>query len=226
MERYIEITGEGSYAEDAARFVTDIFIEVRAAKKESAFDEANGFAKEVIHTLIKAGIQESELIEGGADYFRPWYLRKKVSQTGIRKVTVKIDDLSRLYSALEMLEPLQKAERRLLNIEMRQPEFEATSNSKAAALRAAYHDAKHKATEVANEMGCKLGPVIHIEEGRSSRRSSGFTGDEDWWGDSGRFSSGVTYSPVLGSAEDDEEITLENPTRTIWVKCRVRFQIQ
>ena len=76
-------------------------------------------------------------------------------------------------------------------------------------------------------MGCELGPVIHLEEGSSSRRSSGFTGDDDWSGDSDRFSGGGIVLAAAGDlAEDNEEITLENPTRTIWVKCRVRFHVQ
>ncbi|MHC4876500.1 MAG: SIMPL domain-containing protein [Planctomycetota bacterium] len=227
MERYIEITGEGSYVEDAARFVTDVSVEVRAAKKETAFDEVNDFAKEVVRSLIESGIEQSEIVEGGTDCFRPWYLRKKAGQTAVRKVILKVSELSRLYSALETLEPLRKAERRSLNVQMRQPEFESSSTAKATALKAAYADAKAKASALANEMECQLGSVIHVEEGRSSRRSSGFSGDDDWWGDSDRFSGGgVVLAAAGGAAEDEEEITLENPTRTIWVKCRVRFHVQ
>ena len=40
MNRYIEVTGEGSYVENAARFVAEITVEVRAAKQETAMDEA------------------------------------------------------------------------------------------------------------------------------------------------------------------------------------------
>ena len=226
MERYIEITGEGSYTEDAARFVTEVSVEVRAAKKERAFEETNDFLQEIVQTLVASGIESSEIVEGGASYFRPWYLRKKAGQTAVRKVILKVTELPRLYSALEALEPLRKVERRSLDIHMRQPEFESSSTAKAAALKAAFTDAKAKASELAAEMGCELGPVIQVEEGRSARRSSGFSGDEDWWGDSDRFAGGGLAVAVGGDAGAGEEAAaLENPTRTIWVRCRVRFQI-
>jgi uncharacterized protein YggE len=227
MKRYIEITGEGSYTETAARFVTDISVVVRVAKKETAFDKVNDFATEVIQTLLTSGLEESELVEGGTDYFRPWYLRKKAGQTGVRKIIVKVADLKRLYSALETLEPLRKAERRSLNIQMRQPEFETTSESKTAALKSAFSDAKARVTELASEMGVTLGKVIHVEEGRSSHRASGFGDDDDWMGDSDRFSGGGIRlaAGAGGGAEDEEEVSLAHPTRTIWVKCRVRFSV-
>ena len=227
MERYIEIIGEGSYVEEAALFVADVSVEVRAAQKETAFDEANEFAKEVIRTLMLSGIEQEELVEAGSGYFRPWYLRKKAGKTAVRKVTLKVPDLSRLYAALEAIEPLRKVERRSLDVHMRQPVFETSSDAKAAALKDAFNEAKYKGLELANEMGCDLGPVIYFEEGRSSRRSSGFSGDADWWGDSDRFSGGAVMVAAAREAttDDDDGITLQSPTRSIWVKCLVRFQI-
>jgi uncharacterized protein YggE len=228
VDRYIEVTGEGRYVEIAARFVAEISVEVRAAKQETAMDEAAALWKSALATLRSAGIAEEEIVEGGTGYFHPWYWKKKVGQTASRKIILKVSEFGRLNRALEELEPLQERDRKTINVSMRQPEFATSTEAKTEALRVAYRDAHEKAKALCGEMTKRLGGVIHAEEGGWSKRASGFSGDEDWWGDSGRFgpaAGGGLFLSAAAPTAGEPEITPENPSRTIFVKCRVRFEI-
>ncbi len=227
MDRYIEVTGEGRFVERAARFVADISVEVRAAKQETALDEAAALWKDAITVLRESGIAEDEIIEGGTSYYRPWYWKKQVGQTATRKILLKVSDFTRLNRALEQLEPLQARDRKSIVVSMRQPEFDAPAALKAEALKAAFRDAQEKAKGLCNEMGKQLGRVLHVEEGRWAKRASGFSGDEDWWGDSDRFgpAGGGVLAAGGAAAPGEPEINLENPTQTIFVRCRVRFEL-
>lgn len=229
MERYVEVIGEGEFEEKAARFIAHVSFEVRAAKDETAFREVAELANEGITILREAGILDTELTEGGADYRRPWYWKKQVGQTASRKVILKVTDFARLNSALELLEPLQSRNKecKTISVEMRAPEFEDSSDSKSSVLAKAFADAQAKATKLATAMACSLGPPLQVEEGGWSKRNSGFAGDDDWNGDAGRFGGGfamVMAQPAGAAAEP--AIELARPTRTIFVKCRARFELQ
>ena len=54
-----------------------------------------------------------------------------------------------------------------------------------------------KAKVIADRIGAKLGDVLHLEEGRRSKRNSGLVGDADWGGDDSRFGFG---GAVMGFA--------------------------
>lgn len=230
MERYIEVIGEGHFIETACRFIAEVSLEVRAAKDDTAYAEVGELARDAAAILREAGLTENEMVEGGSDVQRPWYWKKKqIGQTAIRKLILKASDFSRLNRALEKLEPLQSRnkERRTIAVNMRQPEFEAGGEAKAVALKTAFLDAQKKATTLAGQMGCALGPVISVEEGGWAKRSSGFSGDEDWWGDSSRFAMGGGVVMAGGAAASPEEpdLELQKPTRSVYVKCRVRFAL-
>lgn len=228
-QRYIEVSGEGCFTETASRFVAEVSVEVRAAKKETVLEEVREFWDSAIALLRKNGIADSEIVEGGIDYFRPWYWRNKPGQTGTRKIILKVSDFDRLNSALEALEPLRAGERRSLTVDLKQPEFESTTDSKSNALSAAFDDAKAKAEALVQKMGAVLGDVLRVEEGRTARRRSGFSGDDDWYGDGDRFGGyggAVVLAAGAGAGDEDDEFTPANPTRDIWVKCRVRFSIK
>ncbi|MEZ6133821.1 MAG: SIMPL domain-containing protein [Pirellulaceae bacterium] len=227
-QRYIEVTGEGCFTETASRYVAEVSFEVRAAKKETVLEEVREFWTAAIASLRENGIADSEIAEGGIDYFRPWYWRKKPGQTGTRKIILKVPDFERLNTALEALEPLRSGERRSLTVDLKQPEFDSSSDVKSNALSAAFSDAKTKAETLAQQMGVKLGDVLHVEEGRTARRRSGFSGDDDWYGDGDRFGGyggAVVLAAGGGAAGDDDDFSPADPTRDIWVKCRVRFSV-
>ncbi len=227
-QRYVEVTGEGCFTETASCYVAEVSVEVRAAKRETVLDEVREFWTTALASLRENGILDSEIAEGGIDYFRPWYWRKKPGQSGTRKIILKVPAYDRLSAALEALEPLRSGERRSLSVDLKQPEFDSTADASSNALSAAFSDAKAKAGTLAREMGVILGDVLRVEEGRTARRRSGFSGDDDWHGDGDRFGGyggAVVLAAGAGTEDDDDEFTPTNPTRDLWVKCRVRFSI-
>ncbi|WP_254510882.1 SIMPL domain-containing protein [Anatilimnocola floriformis] len=227
MDRYLEVIGEGEFIETAKRFIAEVTFGVRAAKDETAFREVSALAAEGIEVLRQAGIEASELVEGGSAFHQPWYWKKQVGQTVERKVILKVSDFGRLNHALEQLEPLQSRnkERRTVEVQMQKPEFEDSSDNKATVLARAFGDAKTKAANLAAAMGCTLGSPILVEEGGWSQRSSGFAGDADWSGDSGRFGYGTVMLAAACGGAAEAAPDLQRPTRTIFVKCRARFEL-
>lgn len=227
MDRYIEVIGEGQFIETATKFIAEVMLEVRASKDETAMRELAEFWAEALAILREAGISDDEIIEGGADFHRPWYWKKKVGQSALRKIILKVSDADRLHRALEQLEPLQSRnkERKTIGIEMRQPVFEDSDEAKSAVLARAFQDAKAKASRLAAAMDCTLGQPLEAEEGGWSKRNSGFSGDEDWWGDKSRFPMAGGVMLAGAAAPSEPAPSLQRPTRTIFVKCRVRFAI-
>jgi uncharacterized protein YggE len=228
MDRYIEVIGEGQFVETASRFIAELTLEVRATKDETAFREVAELCSEALAILRDAGIGDDEIIEGGTDIRLPWYWKKKAGQSAARKVVLKVAEFGRLNHALEQLEPLQSRnkERKTVSVDMRQPEFQDAGGAKANALAQAFEDAWAKAERLAIAMNCELGRPIQFEESGWARRNSGFSGDEDWGGDYSRFASGGGFMWAAGGAAAAEpEPDLQRPTRTIFVKCRVRFAI-
>ncbi len=228
MERYIEVVGEGEFLEIATRFIAEVVLEVRAAKDETALAELPELFRDAVAALRDAGIADEEIVEGGTNFRQPWFWKKQVGQNAARKIVLKVKDFVRLNGALDKLEPLQSRnkERKTVRVEMRQPEFDASSGAKATALAMAFQDAREKAQKLAATMTGKLGKVIHCEEGAWAKRNSGFSGDEDWGGDYSRFAMGggiIMAGPAGAAAEPEAE--LQKPTRTIFVKCRVRFEL-
>ena len=217
QQRYIEVIGEACHLETASCFRAEVGIDIStAAKKETAIQELNGLVTKVKKSLLDAGLVDEELSEGGLDSHRLWWLRNK--QTSRRTILLKVPEAERLYTALAALEPLSTA-RTSLAITMQQPEFSASGESHTAALRAAYLAAREKAVQLAQEAGGQLGPALSIEEGGAALRGSGFIGDADWWGDAER------HIPAFLQKGEGEEPGLQNPARTIWLRCRVKFEI-
>lgn len=231
MERYVEVIGEGEFVETAARFVADVVLEVRAAKDETAVRELAELWSAALTSLREAGIRDDELVEGGTDVHHPWYWKKQVGQNVSRKIRLKVADFSRLNGALDRLEPLQSRhmDRKTISVDMRQPEFEDPDGARSLVLARAYQDARTKAARLAGAMNCILGEPIHVEEGGWSKRNSGFSGDEDWGGDSSRYGWGgiVLAAPAAagGTSGGSPPPELQRPSRMIFVKCRVRFAI-
>lgn len=229
MDRYIDVIGEGSFIETASRFIAEVTLEVRAAKDETAVRDVAELCSEALTVLREAGITDEELVEGGADIRRPWYWKKQVGQSAARKLILKVKDFGRLTRALELLEPLQSRnrERKMISVDMRQPEFTDSTDAKATALADAFSDAKVKASRLVSTMNCRLGAPLQVEEGTHAKRNSGFSGDEDWGGDYSRFAmGGGVVLAAAGGAASDPEPELQRPTRTIFVKCRVKFEIE
>ena len=88
MKYYIEVVGESKYLGIVENYVADIHIIVRAAKSETAIDEAINLRKRSIETLISNGLEE-------------FY----------QKIIICCGDINRLISALSALEPLFENQR-------------------------------------------------------------------------------------------------------------------
>lgn len=232
MDHYVEVLGEGKYLETAARFVAEVSLEVRASKEETALREVTEFCAQALVVLREAGLTDDEIIEGGMNFSRPWYWRKQIGQEATRKMILKVSDFSRLNKALEQLEPLQSRhmERKTISVSLGQPEFDDSSEIKAAALTQAFEDAKAKANRLVTVMGYRLGRPLQLEEGDWNVRGSGFAGDADW-GDFSRFGWGGLVVAAGGGAgaggesQVEQEPQMASPSRTIFVKCRARFAI-
>ncbi len=223
MDRYIEVIGEGTFEEAASLFVTHVTLEVRAAKPETALQEAQDLWKRAVESLGASGIAADEIVEGGSDQSRPWYRRKKAGQTASRALILKVPECPRLQAALESLQSVKENTRESIEVSLRQPEFDSSSSARESALTQAFEDAHGKAAALARRMGVELGEVLQAQEGGWAKRSSGFQGDPDWWGDSERFSAPAAYAVAAGEAEPTPD--LASPTRLIWVKCRFRFAV-
>lgn len=228
MDRYIEVIGEGRFEETAARFLAEVTLEVRAAKEETALREVGELREEALAVLRSTGLDDTEFVEGGLDVHRPWHWKKQVGQTATRKLLLKVEDFGRLSHALERLEPLQSRDRdrKTVSVQMRQPEFADETNGKATALTEAFTEARVKASRLAAAMNGRLGEVLSVEEGKQAKRNSGFAGDEDWNGDDSRFAMSGGVMLAAAGADSEPEPTLQRPTRTIYVTCRVRFALE
>lgn len=227
LERYLEVFGEGKFQEQASSFIAEVTLEIRAAEDETALQELQALSGEALASLRGGGIADDEIV-GGGELNRPWYWKKPVGQTATRKIILKVADVGKLNRALAQLEPLQAShkERRTISIALRQPEYQSSREAQAGALVEAFEDALAKATRLAAAMNVELGRPIQTEEGGWAKRSSGVAGDADWGGDRSRFALGgaaAVGAPGAGDAEPERE--LFPPTRTIFVRCRVRFGI-
>jgi uncharacterized protein YggE len=228
VDRYIEVIGEGCFEETAARFIADVVLEVRAAKEETALREVGELREEALSVLRSAGIVDEEIVEGGLDVHRPWHWKNRAGQTATRKLLLRVEDFGSLSHALKLLEPLQShdKDRKTVSVQMRQPEFADVRDGKSTALIEAFTEARAKATRLAAAMNGRLGQVLSVEEGKQAKRNSGFTGDEDWNGDDSRFAMGGGVLLAAAGAASEPEPTLQRPTRTIYVNCRVRFALE
>ena len=227
MERHIDVIGEGNFTEMATRFVAEVVVEVKGSAKCTVISEVTDFQNEALNVIRESGIAEDEISEGGLLSYQPWYWIRKPGQSARRKIILKVAEFPRLNTSLEALEPLRGDKRRIISVNLKQPEFDSTTSSRANALVAAFQDAREKAENLAKTLGRKLGNVLHVVEGRPSHRRSGFTGDEDWYGDEERFrraGSSELYASI-DCAVEDPGYNPANPTRDIWVKCRVRFEL-
>lgn len=225
MDRYVEVVGEGQYVETAVRFIADVTLEVRAARDETAQRGVGELWDEALTLLRDAGILDDEIVDGGGELQRPWYAKRQAGQIAVRKIVLRVADSDRLTHALELLEPLQVGHegRRTISVAMCQPEFADEGDGRAMALAIAFRDAQTKASRLVEAMNGRLGQPIQVTEVGMSRRNSGCLGDPDWSGDASRFDA--SHGVVLMAGESASQPEPATPTRTVFVKCRVRFAL-
>jgi uncharacterized protein YggE len=199
---------------------------VRAAKEETSLQQAGELAARCVERLTAAGIARDEIEEAGLDLQRPWWQRRKeeskVGKEATRRLRVRCPDFRRLAAGLSAIESVAGGQRDTVDVSMKAPVFTSDESVRTAALRSALSAARDKAAALAEESVMTLGAVLRVEEGSPVQRHSGFAGDQDWWGDSERFGAGRGY--LMESVGEDAP-PLPTPSRTVWVRCRARFEL-
>lgn len=213
MDRFIDVVGIGTLSESVAEYRADVTLQVRAAQVETAIKEVSELRSECIQRLRAAGLTDRELLEGGAEIWRPWYLKKKPGQEASQKLLVSCDDMQRLMGALGALESLFENQRYAISVSMRRPVFATDKTARREAEKAAIADAESKAANIADRAGLSLDGVIEVEELDVKMSRSGTFGDQDWMGS----------AAAGGSAGGDLGETLEAATRSTSIRYRVRY---
>jgi len=213
LDRFIDVVGTGTLSESVAEYRADVTLQVRAAQVETAIQEVSDLRSECIRRLRTAGLTDRELLEGGAEVWRPWYLKKKPGQEASQKLLVSCEDMQRLMGALGALESLFENQRYSISVSMRRPIFATNLAARREAERAAIADAENKAANIAGRAGLSLDGVIECEELDTKMSRSGSFGDQDWMGG----------AVAAGGAGGDLGETLEAATRSTSVRFRVRY---
>ena len=217
---HIDVTGEASYEEQARKFIMNMELTVRSPRKTLATAELEQLKQRCVRRLIEAGIQPGEIADGGADLGTDWHRRtgKNDGKKAEHRLILIADDPRRLRHAVTAVEPLFEPPRCRCETSMRQPVFQCPDDAVTDARRRSVSDARAKAETLATEAGSKLGKVLQILELTPARRRSGAMGDEDYRGDADRLLCSI-FSHAA------EPIEIDSPTRTVWLRCRVRFAL-
>ncbi|MEM7558160.1 MAG: SIMPL domain-containing protein [Planctomycetota bacterium] len=206
MDRFIEVSGEGSSSEKARRYIAEISI-----FDSSAESQGSTLAKAweaVLTQLETSDISGDEIAAGGRDSYQPWYRQENSREEGKRCILLRVADLKRLKTALDSLSATTfGSEQVSMRVQLRSPEYAGSVDAQSAALAEAFKDARLKAEKLARTMSSTLGGVLKIEEGPYKLQKS-----------------------ILGDASDDSTsaalCNAESVRREVWATCRVRFALR
>ncbi|MGB3640525.1 MAG: SIMPL domain-containing protein [Rivularia sp. (in: cyanobacteria)] len=222
MKPYIEVIGQSKFIQTVKEYVADINIIVRATKAEIALDEAISLRNRCIETLLSNGLKESELKEGGIEVWRDWFARRKqkVGQEASQKIIICCSEIARLIPALSALERLFDNQRYTFTLDMRQPVFSANLEIQEKARSEAIQNAFSHAELLAKSANIEIKDVSQIEEISDITGASGVYGDA--------IGGGYMMMGVAGESSSDDEsyANLDNATRQIKVRYRVRFSVK
>lgn len=214
MEQFIEVVGEGSYAEKIFKYRAEINLKVRAAQADVAMREVGELRNQCIAQLKQGGLQSQELIEGGGEVWRPWYDRKKVvGQEASHAILIHCPDLYRMQMAVGSLENLFENQRYTFSFSMNTPQYSIVPDDVSQAWEAAMTNARKHADLLARAGGVRITHAIQIEELVSKTARSGMKGDEGWM-------YAAAGAASLGASEPEP---LEAASRSTAVRYRVRF---
>jgi len=223
---YVEVVGEAEFDEPIETFIAEVTLSVRAAKEETSLQQVGELASRCVERLVGAGLARDEIADGGLDLQRPWWTRRReearAGKEATRRLLLRSPSLARLTAGLAAIETLAGGQRDTIDVTMKPPVFAGDEAVRTAALRRALAAAREKAQALAEESVMTLGSVLRVEEGSPVQRHSGFAGDQDWHGDAARFGAGMGYLSESGGSESEP---LTTPSRTVWVRCRARFEL-
>lgn len=219
MDEFIEIVGRGEVVETLVQQRLSLTLTVRAPQAEDVVERAARLRDHCIQVLLRAGLQQGELSEGGGQIGQvSWWWRARGEREKQREASHRIliasEDAGRVRDALAALEPLFEKKAHSLDVVMMSPRFEATAAAKKTAQRDAILDARAKANALASASGATLGRVLQIEELHALRSGSGAYGDEAYGNALSKFQA--THEP--------EELNAAARNET-W-SYRVRFAIR
>jgi uncharacterized protein YggE len=181
MDYFIEVEGTASAEERLVEHRAVLTLHVRAPQLEGAITQAAELRDQCIRTLLEAGLEKSELTEGGAELSRTWWWRNKnVGQEASHKILMSCANSARMHKALGALEPLFQDKRNSLDVSMLSPTFDFPAEVREGCQRDALDDAKTKAAVLADAAGVDLGDIVQIQELSTSHTRSGAYGDQDW----------------------------------------------
>lgn len=217
MEHYIEVIGESTLVETVQAYVADINLSIRTVQAKTALDEIRALGDRCIDALVASGLKRSELQEGRAGAWRPWFSGKKTGQEAFQKIVVACPEITRLMQALSALEPLFENDRYSFALHLHPPTFGASAETKHQAREAAIQDAYSHARLLAAETQLNLIEVAQIEE--LSRSTGTGAADDEPWG----------MAAVATAASDINNLSyfdLDQAARQIKLRYRVRFVVQ
>ena len=221
QDRYIEVMGESSYIEQVALYRFDLNITVRASKGDTALEETGELREVVFQSLLTSGLSQHEISEGSAELWRSWLWHRKAGQEAHQKIAIEVSDFGRFAQAASSLEPVFLNPRYSLSIFSREPVFEAKDDDKNQCRRAALQDAREKAEVIAAESYVQLGSVIQVQQIFPMT-------DKQEVKPYNNGNNGVTITMGNMGKEGDPDvpiISMDETTREIKVKFRVRYQI-
>ena len=217
---YVEILGEASYTERVRHYPVSVDLEVMYPVTESEDIHARFASLDQRFTSAVAPFRSSftSVEDGGTKFDLVSDGRTQRSRRLSRRylfMAESPDAQDRLIAAVSCL-AAGKAE--TVEVSVRQPFFECGKEEIDRAHRDAVADAQAKANVVARAARGQVGRVLSVRQLALRQRSSGAFGDSDWWGDLERF----TPEFHIGGRG---ELDAGEPTRTIYVRFLVRFEL-
>lgn len=226
MNNHIEVVGSASYEEHPDTFLLDVDVFVRAAKESSAQSEIKTLVNQIIDSLLQHGLTKDEVFFGGKETFTPWWKRNKSGIETRNRISIKASNQALIYQAVESIESLdcyQNNKRIRIEVDERQPIYNATEGVINDAMKQAMNDALSKAHCLAVSSGCKVGKVLEIQEMNKGIRGSGSYGDYDY-GD-GMFAMVAAGGSVADDYDVDPAARLQSNARIVTLKYRVKYQL-
>lgn len=223
---HIEVVGSATYEEHPDTFLLDIDVFVRTSKESSAQTEIKAIVNQIIDTLLQNGLTKDEVFFGGKETFTPWWKRNKTGLETRNRISIKGTNQALIYQAVESIDSIdsyQNNKRIRIEIDERQPIYNAKEDVVNNAMKQAMDDALGKANCLAESSGCKVGKVLEIQEMNKGIRGSGSYGDYDY-GD-GMYAMAVAGGSVTDDYDVDPASRLQSNARIVTLKYRFKYQL-
>ncbi len=218
---YIETLGESFYEESPKRYSAVVTITASLLDGDSVeVSRLCGVATNSVSNVLKSFQSKLESISSGGAKFDTVTNNRGATIISLERryivasqIYEHVDDL--IVDLAELVLP----EHCTIDCRPNQPEYEPTNEQKQQAYSKAVIDARANAEASLHGSSQKSGSVLSIKQLALSKRSSGAFGDDDWWGDSDRFTARIHVGGRGG------ELNLNEPSRVIFVRFLVRFAL-